>query len=131
MIWPMVEMWDLWFPSAGATGVAFARCRVESEAAGDRLLVHAAPPKLDVDVRRLDGTLIARGVGLERGAPGPMSYLVRNQDTITLEDGWPTDADLGRLVLLPGGEAGILMTWWHADDRRSWRWQIEFSNHLD
>jgi hypothetical protein len=127
----MIEMWDLWYPRAGATGVAFARSRVESEAAGGRVLVHAAPPHLDVEVRRLDGTLIARGTGLKRGEPGPMSYLVRDGDTITLEDGWPTQDDLGRLVLLPGGEAGILMTWWHAGDRREWRWQVEFSNRLD
>ena len=45
-----------------------------------------------------------------------MSYLVRDGDRITLEDGWPTDDDLGRLARLPGGEAGTLRTWWHADD---------------
>jgi hypothetical protein len=58
-----------------------------------------------------------------------MSYLVRQNDTILLEDGWPTPDDLGRLVILPGGEAGILKAWWHADDRSEWRWQVEFSNH--
>ena len=42
----MLEIWDLWMPSAGATGLSFARSRVEAEAAGDRLLVHAAPPEL-------------------------------------------------------------------------------------
>lgn len=45
------------------------------------------------------------------------------------EDGWPTDADLGRLVILPGGEAGILQAWWNADDRSEWRWSVEFYNH--
>jgi hypothetical protein len=34
-------------------------------------------------------------------------------------------------VILPGGEAGILTAWWHADDRRSWRWSVELSNSLD
>ena len=125
----MLEIRDLWFPDAGATGIPFARSRIDDQAAGDRLLVHAAPPKLDVAVRNQDGTLIAQGSGLERGQPGPMSYLLRQGDTILLEDGWPTPDDLRRLVILPGGEAGILKAWWHADDHSEWRWQIEFSNH--
>jgi hypothetical protein len=125
------ETWDLWFPSAGATGVSFARARIDGLVAGDRLLVHAAPPSLSVEVRGEDGTLLARGNDLEREAPGPISFLVRRSDRILLEDGWPTDDDLGRVVILPGGEAGILRTWWHAPDHRSWRWQVEFSNSLD
>ena len=125
------ETWDLWFPKAGATGVSFARATVDHEAAGDRVLVHAAPPALTVEVRASDGSVLARGVDLERGAPGPISFLVREGDRIRLEDGWPADDDLGRVVLLPGGEAGILKNWWHADDRRSWRWQVEFTNSLD
>jgi hypothetical protein len=127
----MIETWDLWFPDAGATGMSFARSRVNAEAAGDRLLVHAAPSRLEVAVRDDDGRLVARGVDLERHEVGPMSYLVRSDREITLEDGWPTEADLGRLVILPGGEAGILEQWWNADDRREWRWRVEFSNHKD
>ena len=38
----MLESWDLWFPDAGATGISFARSRVDDQAAGNRLLVHAA-----------------------------------------------------------------------------------------
>ena len=125
------ETWDLWFPNAGATGVSFARSRVDGDVASDRVLVHAAPPRLGVEVRRADGSLVSRGHDLERGAPGPMSFLVRDGDSIRLEDGWPTDDDLGRVVILPGGEAGILRAWEHAEDRRSWRWQVEFSNSLD
>lgn len=124
------EIWDLWLPNAGATGVSFCRSRVESDAAGDRLLVHAAPPTLEVTVRSVeDGRVLAHGQDLNRGEPGPMSYLVRDDDRITLEDGWPTEDDLGRLVLLPGGEAGTLRSWWHADDRSEWRWSVEFYNH--
>jgi hypothetical protein len=126
----MLEIWDLWFPEAGATGVSFCRSRVDSEVAGDRVLVHAAPPTLDVTVRTADdGRVVASGSGLRRGEPGPISFLVRDGDQIRLEDGWPTDADLGRLVLLPGGEAGTLTRWWHADDRSEWRWSVEFYNH--
>jgi hypothetical protein len=125
----MLEVWDSWFPDAGATGASFARSRVDDQAARNRLLVHAAPPKLEVVVRDQDGKLIAQGRGLERGQSGPMSYLVRQDDTIVLEDGWPTQDDLGRLVILPGGEAGILKAWWHANDHSEWRWQVEFYNH--
>jgi hypothetical protein len=91
----MLEVWDLWFPDAGATGIAFARSRVDDQAAGNRLLVHAAPPTLEVAVRDQDGKLIAHGQGLERGQPGPMSYLVRHDDKIVLEDGWPTPGGPG------------------------------------
>jgi hypothetical protein len=126
----MLEIWDLWFPEAGATGVSFCRSRVDSEVAGERVLVHAAPPTLDVTVRAADdGRVVAIGSGLRRGEPGPISFLVRDGDRIRLEDGWPTDAELGRLVLLPGGEAGTLVRWWHADDRSEWRWSVEFYNH--
>jgi len=59
-----------------------------------------------------------------------MSFLVRRGATITLEDGWPTDQDIGRVVILPGGEAGILKSWWNADDRKEWRWQLEFYNQI-
>jgi hypothetical protein len=125
----VLEIWDLWMPPAGATGLSFARSRVEADAAGDRLLVHAAPPELAVTVRGEDGTVVAEGLHLKRGEPGPMSFLVRQGRTIRLEDGWPSQEDLGRLVILPGGEAGILMAWWHAEDRSEWRWQVEFYNH--
>jgi hypothetical protein len=126
----MNELWDLWVPHVGATGLSFARSRVDAAVAGDRVLVHAAPSVLDVTVRGEDGATRAEGSTLERGAPGPMSFLVRRGDRITLEDGWPSDDDLGRLVILPGGEAGILRAWWHAEDHSAWRWQVEFSNHV-
>lgn len=126
----MIETWDLWFPSMGATGASYARSRVDRAAAGDRVLVHAAPPQLDVAVRDDDGRLIAAGSGLQRRQAGPMSFLVRSGSDIDLEDGWPSDSDLGRLVILPGGEAGILISWWHAGDHSEWRWQVEFSNHV-
>lgn len=125
----VVELWDLWFPQAGATGMSFARAKVDAEAAGDRVLVHAAPPRLNVTVRDEKEHLLAEGRDLQRNQPGPMSYLVREGDSVRLEDGWPSQDDLGRLVLLPGGEAGVLQAWWHADDHSEWRWQVEFYNH--
>lgn len=123
------QTWDLWFPSAGSTGLPFARARVDAAAAGDRVLVHAAPPALEVVVRDADGREVARGGG-ERGEGGPITFLRRDGDTITLEDGWPTQDDLGRVVLLPGGEAAVLTAWENAPDRSWWRWSIELSNHV-
>ena len=126
----MDETWDLWIPDVGATGLSFARTLVDRTAARDRVLVHAAPPKLEVTVRGEDGAVVATGTDLQRGAPGPMTYLLRSGDRVRLGDGWPTDRDLGRLVILPGGETGVLVQWWHADDRCEWRWQMEFTNHI-
>jgi hypothetical protein len=57
-----------------------------------------------------------------------MSMLIRHDGAIELQDHWPDQDDLGRLVILPGGEAGILTAWWHAPDRSEWRWQLELSN---
>jgi hypothetical protein len=31
-------------------------------------------------------------------------------------------------VVLPGGEVGILLAWWNAEDGSEWRWQVEFYN---
>ena len=125
-----LETWDLWLPGPGATGLPFARSRINARDAGDRVLVHAAPQRLQVTVTDAAGLVIARSDRLERHQPGPMSFLLRHGATITLEDGWPTPSDIGRVVLLPGGEAGILKTWWNADDRKEWRWQVEFYNQI-
>ncbi len=125
-----LETWDLWLPGPGARGLPFARSRINPDEAGDRVLVHAAPRKLQVVVTDAAGQVVARGDGLERHQSGPMSFLLRHGSTITLEDGWPTPSDIGRVVLLPGGEAGILTAWWNADDRKEWRWQLEFYNQI-
>ena len=126
----MTETWELWFPSAGATGLLFTRTRVDGADAAERVLVHAAPPTLDVVVRSEDGELLASASGLERTSPGPMSALVRRGSRMELEDLWPTQAEIGLLVLLAGGETGRLTSWWHADDRSEWRWQLELYNHV-
>ena len=36
---------------------------------------------------------------------------------LTREDRWPTQDDLGAIVILPGGEAGVLTAWWNAGGR--------------
>jgi hypothetical protein len=50
-------------------------------------------------------------------------------DGVEREDLWPDDEDHGRPVMLPGGEVGILLSWWNAEDGSEWRWQVEFYNH--
>jgi hypothetical protein len=125
----MEQTWDLWIENVGSTGFSFARSVVDDAAAGDRLLVHAAPERMEVTVRDESGAVVARGTGLERHADGPMCFLVMDGATIRLEDGWPGPDDIGRLVILPGGECGVLTEWWHADDESEWRWSVEFYNH--
>jgi|SRR6185503_5175903 hypothetical protein len=120
------EEWDLWYPKAGATGIPFGRGRV---AGTDVLLVHAAPPVLTVVVRGSDGRVLAEGKDLEAPDATPITRLTRRDNRIEREDIWPGEQDIGRLVLLVGGEVGILKQWWNADDYSEWRWQIELYNH--
>ena len=126
-----METWDLWFPDAGATGLSFARGRLDRT---DTLWVHAAPPSLNVTVRGADGQVLATGENLARaGERLPLTRLSRrtsgNGAVIQRQDRWPTDADLGAVVILPGGEVGKLVAWWNAEDGSEWRWQVEFYNH--
>jgi hypothetical protein len=120
------QVWDLWFPQAAAQGLPFARGRLD---ATDVLLVHAAPPLLDVAVRNDAGRLLAEGKGLQRTADRPMVRLTIHGDRIEREDLWPAEEDVGRPVILPGGEVGLLLQWWNAADGSEWRWRVEFYNH--
>ena len=120
------QIWDLWYPGAAAQGLSFARGRLD---ATDVLLVHAAPEILDVTVHGDDGSILADGKGLERTAERPMARLTVRGGKIDREDLWPTVGDIGRPVILPGGEVGILVAWWNADDGSEWRWRVEFYNH--
>jgi hypothetical protein len=118
--------WELYYPEAAATGLPLARARI---APADVVWVHAAPPVLAATLREDDDRVIARGEPLARVGPYvPMTRLVRRGDAIVREDRWPTDADLGGVVILPGGEAGILKRWWNASDGSEWRWTVEFAN---
>jgi len=121
-----LQIWDLWYPQAGATGVPFARGRLD---ATNALLVHAAPPMLTVEVRSDNGERLAFAQDLAQTADRPMARLTMQEGRITREDLWPTQEDIGRLVILPGGEVGQLLSWWNAEDGSEWRWQIEFYNH--
>ena len=123
----LVETWDLWFPGAGATGLPFARGRLDRT---EVLWVHAAPALLDVTVSDAAGHVVAQGKQLKRtGERLPLTRLARQGNAIIREDRWPTPADLGTLVILCGGEVGQLVAWWNAPDGSEWRWRLEFYNH--
>ncbi len=123
-----LQVWDLWYPKAAATGMSFARGRLDPT---DVLYVHAAPDSINVEVRMGDGTFVARGENLKRTLShySPITKLTCKGSQIEREDLWPTENDLNKPVILPGGEVGIMKAWWHASDYSEWRWQVEFYNH--
>lgn len=121
-----IQLWDLWYPQAGATGISFARGRLDTV---NTLIVHAPPPMLTVEIRSGKGTRLAYGQDLPQTIDTPMARLTRRGNKIVRQDLWPTQKDIGQVVILPGGEVGILMEWWNAEDGSEWRWQIEFYNH--
>ncbi len=122
-----IELWDLWYPKTAATGLPFARGRLDSTQV---LLVHAPPPFLTVEVRDENGARLAMGVDLPKTEDRPIARLTRHDAEIRREDLWPGAEDIGSLVILPGGEVGELIEWWNAEDGSEWRWRVEFYNHL-
>ena len=123
-----METWEVWFPAAAANGLLVARARVDPARV---MWLHAAPEVIAVVVREGEESILSRADELKRaGRYLPMTRLERAGASIAREDRWPTDADLGALVLLPGGEVGTLTSWWNAVDGSEWRWQIELYNHV-
>ena len=120
------QVWELWYPAAAAQGLCFARGRLDET---DRLWVHSPPPELRVEVRSDEGALLAFGDGLPRTDESPMALLERAGDRVIRRDLWPDASHVGMPVILPGGEVGILLSWWNSDARDEWRWQVEFYNH--
>lgn len=120
------QVWDLWISDVGATGISFARSRLDPT---DVMIVHAAPEKLNVEVRNNAGVVLAKGENLARTANSPMARLRRQGDKIVREDIWPTEADYGTLVIVAGGEVGTLQKWWNDPGQQEWRWSLEFYNH--
>ncbi|MHB8512090.1 MAG: DUF7712 family protein [Actinomycetota bacterium] len=118
-------LWQIRIPDAGATGVEFARGRL---AASDRLVAHALPETVDVEVRTEQGELVAVGRGLTQKRDTPMDLLSISGQSVQRTNGWPKREDIGLPVILCGGEVGILRTWWNTEDGREWRWTIELHN---
>jgi hypothetical protein len=121
-----LQIWDLWYPRAAATGIPFARGRLAST---NLLLVHAPPPTLTVEVRSHNGRRLAYAQDLSQTADRPIARLTVQGKSIAREDLWPMEADLRQQVILPGGEVGTLISWWNAEDGSEWRWHVEFYNH--
>ena len=80
------ETWDLWYPGAAATGLPFARGRLDPT---EVLWVHSAPKKLDVTVRRFDGSVRARGQVTREAGYLPMTRLALDDGNLVREDRWP------------------------------------------
>lgn len=121
----MDYVWELRNPEGGMLGVEWAR---GVAAATDVILAHTLPSKVDVVVRDESDAVVARGSGLTASEDSPMSRLVLRGGAVEREAVWPTDEDLGRPVILPGGEVGLLRSWWNPPDRSEWRWQLELHN---
>jgi hypothetical protein len=121
-----LHTWEIYYPAAGATGIHIARSRIDPV---EVVWAHSMPRRVSVAVRQGDDAIVARGEAVtRRGGYTPMTRFVIAGDAVSREDRWPTEADLGSIVILPGGEAGVLTAWWNAEDGSAWRWSVEFSN---
>ena len=120
-----LEYWEIWYPRAAATGMLIARGQLERT---DMILLHSAPEIVTVEISDNEGRRVAYQADLERTQDSPMCRLRREGGSISREDIWPGNDDLESQVILPGGEVGILKSWWNAKDRTEWRWQVEFCN---
>lgn len=119
--------WDLRNPDGAMLGLEFAR---GVAAASECMLAHSLPDRISVTVTDAQDNVIAKGDELSHPESRPMARLWLRGDRVERENVWPDDSDLGRPVILPGGEVGILKSWWNAEDGSEWRWQVEFSNHV-
>jgi hypothetical protein len=120
------RIWEIRNPDGAAMGLEVARGRSGEH---DVILAHAMPERVDVIVTDEDGHVIAAGSDLRDDGSTPMSRLTITGDSISRDNVWPGDDDLGLPVILPGGEIGYLTAWWNADDGSEWRWSIELHNH--
>jgi hypothetical protein len=121
------QVWDLRNPDGAMTGMAWGRALI---AAHDHVLAHSLPERVDVEVRTADGQAVAAGEGLrDESGSMPMSRLDLSGDgRVVRANVWPDESDIGKPVILPGGEVGILLEWWNEPDGSAWRWRVEFSN---
>ena len=119
-------VWELRNPDGASQGLEYARARL---APAERVLAHALPERVNVEVYDDDRKLVARADGLEGGESSPMAILEVADGGLSRRNLWPDDTHLGLPVILPGGEVGTLTAWSHADDKSEWTWSIELHNH--
>ncbi|MGH2670745.1 MAG: hypothetical protein ACRDH5_16815 [bacterium] len=120
-----VHLWEIRSPDGGSNGLEFSRSRID---VAERVIVHAAPGRMNVEVFDESSRLVAKGSKLKSSEHSPMALLTIEGESIRREQIWPGEEHLGLPVILPGGEVGILTAWWNADDYSAWRWTIELSN---
>lgn len=121
----MDYVWDIRSTDGGMLGLEVARGIM---AACTCVLAHSLPERVDVVVRDDAGAVVAKGDALGADEQTPMARLAIEDGKVTRRQVWPDGSDAGRPVILPGGEVGILQSWWNADDGSEWRWQVEFHN---
>ena len=97
----------------------------------DAVLVHSPPTRIDVEVLDNGSSLRAQGTNLRADADTPIARLTMDGLVVLREQIWPGEDDVGVPMILPGGEAATLLSWWTAADRRSWRWRVEFVGGRD
>ena len=120
------HVWQMRSPEGGAKGLEFALAEMDATYA--TVLVHAAPSVMRVVVTSGDD-VVARADDLRDDARStPMSRLRMADGSLSRENIWPGEDDIGLPVILPGGEVGILLSWWNADDESEWTWRIELHN---
>ena len=120
-----VHTWAIRSADGGSLGLEFSRSRID---VAERVIVHAAPGRMNVEVSDEAGNRVATGSKLKCSEHSPMALLTIAGDAIKREQIWPTDEHLGLPVILPGGEVGLLTAWWNAEDHSAWKWSVEFSN---
>lgn len=119
-------MWQLRSGDGGMNGLEFALALTGGDTR--RVLVHAAPSQLRVEVRTDDGQPIVEGEAEREGDYSPITLLTLNDDSVSRSEIWPTDEHIGLPVILPGGEVGLLAAWHNDDDKTWWKWSIQLSN---
>jgi hypothetical protein len=119
--------WNIRSADGGMNALDFAKA---TTAGGwERVLVHAAPGQMQVEVTTDESTPVASGQLDRDGDYSPITLLTIKDGELERAEVWPTGEHHRLPVILAGGEVGILQHWEHADDRSWWRWQVEFSNH--
>jgi hypothetical protein len=120
--------WSLRSNDGAMNGLEFARATTAS--GFKKILIHAAPTRLAIEIVDDLTLVIARADSLDREEDySPMTMLTIDAAVIRRREVWPDESFYGLPVLLAGGEVGILREWHHSADRSWWKWSLEFANH--